>query len=123
MEASRVGMMVRAVGETPTESRLGEIVQGASENGGRVTFDDYLAIVQKLRNSNESRPVLSDVEAAFRVFDPTASGYLHRDELRRVLTTFGDKLSEKEADELISAAEVDDQGRIDYAKLARKLMS
>lgn len=123
VDVSRISTMIRAVGETPTESRMAEILQNASKNGGKVTFNDFMAIVRNLRNSNEKRPVLSDVEAAFRVFDPTSSGFLHHDELRRVLTTFGDKLSDKEADELIVAAEVDDQGRVDYEKLAKKLMS
>lgn len=71
--------------------------------------------------ATEGRPTLSAIEGAFRVFDPTGSGYLHRDELKRVLTSYGEKLTPEEAEDLLSAADIDEKGRINYAKFAKKL--
>lgn len=87
-----------------------------------MSFKDFVAMVKDIR-ATEGRPTLSAIEAAFRVFDPKGNGYLHRDELKRVLTSFGEKLSSEEAEDLLSVAETDDQGRINYTKFAKKLMT
>lgn len=123
IDVGRISLLIRACGETPTEGRLGEIAQAARENGGKVSYEDLVNIVSELRQGQERRPEANEVEAAFRVFDTTNSGLLHKDKLKRVLTTFGDKLSEKEADDLVAAAPVDDQGRIDYVQFAKILIA
>lgn len=122
MDASRITLLLRASGEAPSEARVGAVVQQVQEKGGKASFDDFLAMVRETRETEE-RPSLSTVEAAFRVFDPSATGFLHRDELKRVLTTFGDKLDETEVEDLLKVADVDDQGRIVYAQFAKKLVA
>lgn len=124
VEVGRVSTLIRATGETPNEAKVAEIAKAASENGGRITVDGLMDIVSELRKSKDGqRPSVNDVEAAFRVFDPSGKGYLTKDELKRVLTNFGDKLSAKEVEELFKVGDVDEHGRIDYVRLANKLDS
>lgn len=115
-------LLIRATGETPSEARVIELVRVANEKGGKVSFNDFVSMIKDIR-ATEGRPTLSTIEAAFRVFDPKGTGYIQRDELKNILTSVGDKLSNEEAEDLLSVADVDSQGRIHYPQLAKKLMT
>ena len=49
-----------------------------------------------------------------RVFDKRKTGYLSSAELRHVMTSMGERLSEKEVDELIKEASPSGDGRVNY---------
>ncbi len=65
----------------------------------------------KIRRDGETEP---EMDEAFRVFDPTNSGYISAVALREVLTGLGEKLSEEEADDLIAFADIEGTGEINY---------
>lgn len=119
--ASRIGTIVRACGEYPTEARINSIVEKANERDGTISYEEFLTIMQDIRTS-EKRVTTTDLEAAFSVFDTSKSGTIHSDELRKVLTTLGEKLNEEEVEELLSLAEPNADGTIDYVQLSRKLI-
>jgi len=120
--ASNIGTIIRAFGENPTEAQIEQIVNKANQKDGTISFDELVVIIQDLQ-ANTKKLTISDVEAAFRVFDPTNCGTISAEELKKVLTTFGEILSEEEADELISIVETTADGRINYVQLAAKLVS
>lgn len=119
--ASRIGMIIRACGENPTEARIISIVEKANERDGTISHEEFLAIMQDIR-ANEKRITTTDLEEAFRVFDTSKSGTIHSSELRKVLTTLGEKLSEEEVKELLNLAEPDADGTINYVQLSKKLI-
>ena len=51
---------------------------------------------------------------AFNYFDTNNNGLVNIDEIKRVLTTFGEKMSEKEFHDIFKSVEVDNKGNIDY---------
>lgn len=114
-------MVIRACGENPTEARVNEIVRRANDREGTISFEEFLAVMQDMR-TKDKRLTASDVENAFKVFDTAKSGSLHPDELRKVLTTLGEKLSQEEADELLGMIETSPDGLINYSDLAKKLI-
>ena len=52
-----------------------------------------------------------------RIFDKDDDGLISVDELRHIMLSFGEKMSEKELDEMISEANCDKDGHIDYEGL------
>ena len=50
----------------------------------------------------------------FRIFDKDDDGLISVDELRHIMLSFGEKMTEKELDEMISEANCDKDGHIDY---------
>merc|ERR1712194_337877 len=51
---------------------------------------------------------------AFKVFDRDGNGFISAADLRHVMTNLGEKLTDKEVDEMIRAADVDGDGQINY---------
>lgn len=77
-----------------------------------VEYTDFLDAYAKhfISRKNEER----EIREAFRVFDRNENGTIDANELKFIVTTKGERLSESEAKSLIKVAEVDSQGKIDY---------
>merc|ERR1719456_258488 len=63
-----------------------------------------------------------EVTEAFKIFDRDASGTIESGELRHVLQTLGDKLTEEEADQMLGEADVDGDGEIDYNEFVQTIL-
>ena len=53
------------------------------------------------------------MQEAFKVFDRDNNGFISAAELRHVMTSIGEKLTDDEVDEMIREADQDGDGRID----------
>jgi len=62
-----------------------------------------------------------EIREAFKVFDRDGRGVLNAIELRHALTTIGEPLTEQEADDLFKAAEIGNDGLINYEQFIQIL--
>ncbi|XP_063429137.1 neo-calmodulin-like isoform X1 [Mytilus trossulus] len=110
--------IVRGMGHNPSEKELQEMFQSTRpDRAGMVDYSDFLDAYAKHFNTrkNEER----EIRQAFRVFDRNEEGMIDANELKQIVTTRGERLSESEAKSLIKEAEVDSQGKIDYEDLTK----
>ena len=63
------------------------------------------------------------IEEAFKVFDRDGNQLISAAELRQVMTTLGDKLTDEEVDEMIREADIDGDGHINYEEFVRMMMA
>jgi hypothetical protein len=65
--------------------------------------------------------IMSDDEiiGCFRLLDTEGSGFVKADDLRRMLTTMGEKMSDREVDQLLEDA--GGGAKVDYAKFVKKM--
>jgi len=59
---------------------------------------------------------------AFKFFDKDNSGYITAEELKSVLDSIGEKLSQGEIEEIIRQADVDGDHTINYQEFVRFIM-
>lgn len=60
------------------------------------------------------------IRSAFKTFDADETGLVNAEELRKMLTRFGEKLTDEELDTALAEARVDSKGRFNidsYVKL------
>lgn len=50
----------------------------------------------------------------YRVFDKNNDGLISSNELRHVMTSLGERLSEEEVDDMIKEADMDGDGQVNY---------
>jgi len=96
---------MRALGQNPTEAEVKEIVKGVGSD--LVDFQRFKDVMIKNRKEVDAE---KEMREAFKVFDKDGKGVVQTSELRAVLTSMGEKLSEEEVDGIIKA--VDKDGKI-----------
>jgi calmodulin len=72
---------------------------------------------------NKESDIEEEVINAFRIFDKDNLGLISSTELRHIMTTLGDKLTEEEVEEMIREADIDGDGFINYEEFVRMMMA
>jgi calmodulin len=117
-----LGNCLRMCGQVPLEAEIPPLQADADpENKGAITFDDFC---RALFNCMTTPRTQHDLKEAFRAFDPDERGTISQHELRYILTTMGDKLTDEEVNLFIEEmkTEVDMDGNIVYSDASQKLL-
>ena len=61
--------------------------------------------------------------AAFKMFDMNGDGLITKEELMQVMKTMGDKVSEKDATQMIKDVDVDKDGKVNYQEFIQMMTS
>ncbi|KAH8289791.1 hypothetical protein KR054_011107 [Drosophila jambulina] len=120
IQLSQVGECLRALGQNPTESDVKKCTHQLKPDE-RISFEVFLPIYQAISKAR-SGDSADDFIEGLRHFDKDASGYISSAELRHLLTTLGEKLTDEEVEQLLANME-DQQGNINYEEFVRMVMS
>ena len=71
---------------------------------------EFLTMMARKMKDTDSE---EEIREAFKVFDRDNNGYISATELRHVMTSIGERLTDDEVDEMIREADQDGDGRID----------
>ncbi|KAH3684801.1 hypothetical protein WICPIJ_004230 [Wickerhamomyces pijperi] len=114
-----LGDLLRAVGQNPTLSEIASLQTTIAS--GELDYDTYVNIINR---PDGFKPLgeAEDYIKGFQVFDKEGKGYIGVGELRYILTTIGEKLSDAEVDELLKGVEVTKDGNVDYVKFVQSIL-
>lgn len=91
---------------------LRDMVNEVDQDGnGTIEFNEFLQMMSKKMKDGDSEDELRE---AFRVFDKNNDGLISSNELRHVMTSLGERLSEEEVDDMIKEADLDGDGQVNY---------
>eukprot|EP01006_Ploeotia_vitrea_P060984 TRINITY_DN76989_c0_g1_i1.p1 TRINITY_DN76989_c0_g1~~TRINITY_DN76989_c0_g1_i1.p1 ORF type:complete len:158 (+),score=28.45 TRINITY_DN76989_c0_g1_i1:280-753(+) len=120
IQVTDLGMALRAAGQNPTEQELLDMMNEVDTDGsGTLDFQEFLIFVTRKMSDYVSE---EELKAAFQVFDKDGNGYISAIEMRIMMCTMGDKLSDEEMNELLAEAESDMEGNINYDEFVKKIM-
>ncbi|VVC30354.1 Hypothetical protein CINCED_3A017633 [Cinara cedri] len=117
---SQIGNALRALGQNPTESDVIKFTQQHKADE-RITFEVFLPIYQAI-SKNRSSNTAEDFNEGLRHFDKDGNGYISSAELRHLLTSLGEKLTDDEVEQLLAGQE-DSQGNVLYEEFINMVMS
>jgi calmodulin len=107
-----LGSVMKSLGQSPTDTEVQDIIDKVDTDGkGNIDFPEFLMMItRRMYHMHED----VDIRDAFRVFDKDGNGYISAAELRHVMINLGETLTEKEVDEMISEADADGDGQVNY---------
>mmetsp|Transcript_26473 Transcript_26473/g.59947 ORF Transcript_26473/g.59947 Transcript_26473/m.59947 type:complete len:144 (+) Transcript_26473:1295-1726(+) len=110
-----LGVAVRSLGHTLTGQALAEM---HAEIGPLATFDEFKQVLAKLAKGVDT---YDDLMAAFKVFDRDSAGSVPETDLRHILTSVGDRLSQDEFDEILRSVEMQPGSNLRYQDFVRMM--
>lgn len=112
---------MRSLGQTPTESELNDLIREIDSNtDGSIDFPEFLTMMARKMRDSDSQ---AEIFEAFRVFDKDGDGKIDKGELKHVLTSIGEKLTEEEVDEMLREADTNNDGVIDIKEFSNLLVN
>jgi len=107
-----LGTVMRSLGQNPTDAELQDMINEVDKDGnGEIDFPEFLSMMAKKFRDTDSE---EEIRQAFQVFDKDGNGYISATELKAVMESLGEKLSDKEVDAMIKEADLDGDGGINY---------
>ncbi|KAJ6218910.1 hypothetical protein RDWZM_004722 [Blomia tropicalis] len=119
--ATELGIVMRSLGQRPTETELKNMVTMVDQDGnGTIEFNEFLHMMSKKMKETDKEEELKE---AFRVFDRNGDGFISAPELRLVMTNLGEKLTDEEVEDMIKEADLDGDGLVNYDEFVTVLMA
>ncbi len=121
ISTKEVGNLYRALGFTPTEVELNQIIfELDTDKSGAVEFNEFLEMFSKYDIKPFTEKQLIE---AFRLFDKDRNGLMSLDELMNIFQIAGSPISNNEAEMIIKHFDFDNNGSVNYNEFAALVLS
>ena len=122
VECGEIGDMLRALGLNPTQVDVKKVIADIDPSGQkRISFEEFIPIFTTQRKKVMAAG-FEHFSEGFRVFDRDNNGTVSVAEIRHLLTSLGEKLSDSEVDMLVQGME-DKNGKINYEEFVRTVIN
>jgi calmodulin len=120
--------VMHSLRQNATEEEIREMIHQVDiDANGSVDFQEFLRMMSRSRsrrdNSEETRRKVEEAEMrqAFKVFDIDGNGFIDAHELRLTMQNLGENLTEEDVKAMISEADTNGDGRIDYEEFIKMM--
>lgn len=113
---------IRLCGLAPTETEIQELMITADPDGsGKVGYEQFLSAVSACFYSFRSA---DDLREAFRTFDPDSRGAITANDMRYILSNYGDTMTDAEINFFFEECkqELDTEGNLPYDDVIQRLL-
>uniref|UniRef100_A0A3P9HDS5 EF-hand calcium-binding domain-containing protein 7 n=1 Tax=Oryzias latipes TaxID=8090 RepID=A0A3P9HDS5_ORYLA len=107
--------VLQQAGRNPSQATLSKYW---SPGTSKLNFDDFCEILKCERQTEEA-----ELMRAFKTMDVNGDGYIFHSALEKTLTTKGEKMTAEEVNTIFSLADVNKDGKLDYAEFCRLFAS
>jgi len=114
-----LGEIMKNLGQSPTEGELNDMINEVDVDGnGNIDFREFLGLMaRKMRDADTEEELIE----AFKVFDKDGNGLITNVELKHVMVSLGEKITDEEIDEMIKEADQDGDNAISYDEFVRMI--
>ena len=96
------------------------MAQADQDGSGTIDFEEFVIL---MTHKLEEQEMENELHEAFECFDRDGDGSISLKELKFIMMTLGEKLSEKEMAHMISLVDSDGDGYVSYKEFATMMMS
>jgi myosin light chain 6 len=124
VDGAKVGDVLRCCGLNPTNEVV--LKHGGTKQMGekQYKFEELLPVYQEVSQIKDTGTYAEFIEA-FKTFDREGQGFISAAEVRHVLSSLGERLTDEEVDKIFKFTETreDLEGNIKYEEFIKKVMA
>jgi calmodulin len=114
IDASELGKVMSALGQSPTDAELMNMIEEVDASlDGRVDFMEFVSMMEAKKSATDSN---QEIASAFDVFDSDGNQFVNAQELTTVMANLGEMLTPQEVSQMILEADIDGDALIDFAE-------
>ncbi|KAF9606522.1 hypothetical protein IFM89_025895 [Coptis chinensis] len=113
--------VIQSLDQNPTQEELQQMIGEVDLNrNGTIEFGEFLNLMaEKIKEVDADE----ELKEAFRVFDKDQNGFISANELRHVMISLGESLTDEEANQMIKEADLDGDGQVNYEEFVRMMLA
>ena len=105
--------VMKSLGQNPTDKELEQMIKSVDkDNNNEIDFEEFLTLMSSKKPGKDDPD--RELKDAFAVFDADGSGTISRSELKKLMKSLGQKLSDAELDAMMDEVDTDGNGEIDF---------
>merc|ERR1712183_543862 len=113
ISTAELGAVMQSLGKPSTEAELKNLMKNVDTNkDGTLDFNEFLTLMSR-KNENE------EMKAAFAAFDKDGNGFITSAELKEVMKSMGESLSDAEVDAMIKEADMNGDDQVNYEEFIK----
>ena len=113
--------ILKAIDINASDEEIKDIIAEMDlEGNGEINFENFVSIVKRREKDVDNE---EEVLNAFKLFDKEGNGLININELKHIMLTVGNNISETELNDLLKEADTDNDGYINYEEFIRSLLA
>ena len=114
ISSAELGKVMEQLGQKPNEADLDAMVSDVDADGdGEINFEEFLMMMARKENTDND-----EIRAAFEIFDKNKDGFISPTELRTVMESLGEVLTEADIEIMMKGADGDGDGKVSFEEFA-----
>ena len=113
--------ILKAININITDEEIKEIMTEIDLEGkGEINYEEFISILNRREKDVDSE---EELLKAFKVFDKEGNGLININEMKHIMLTSGNNLSESEINNMLTEADTDMDGYINYEEFIRSILA
>lgn len=107
---AELAAVFRSLGQNPSDTELQDIISEVdTDRDGTISFAEFISMMTRKTSTSD---IEAEIKAAFNVFDSDHCGFIRAAELKSVMSTIGENLTDGEIEEMINLVDTNGDGKI-----------
>ena len=109
---AELGKAIEKMGQKLSEEDLREMVKEVdSDYSGTIEFNEFVALMESKMRDNDSE---EEIFEAFKIFDKKGNGHISRNDIKNVMKSLHDPLTQEELDDIMKTWDLDKDGYLNF---------
>ena len=111
----------KCLGQRPTQKEIDDMLNSFNMGGYRkIKFEDFLKLIERKMQETKDTDTYYEV---FKMFDKEETGYISAGEIKYMMTNLGEKLTDREVNEMLNCADTEKSDKISYEEFVKMMKS
>lgn len=120
IDPAELGKAIEKMGQKLSEEDLKEMIKEVdSDYNGTIEFNEFVTLMESKMRDNDSE---EEIFEAFKIFDKKGNGHISKADIKNVMISLHESLTQQEIDDLMTKWDLDKDGYLNFEEFKNMMM-